>query len=198
MSLLGLVLPLWISGPAKAIGGALRLIPWPVWALVAVLAAVAYYGHVREERGDATGAARQLAADQVTIKALTTRIALMRAANERAAELDAAAHKHQAEKMATAEATLTKERDDAIATGRSLAADLRAGNQRLRLEWQGCRSAGGGGAEAGGSAESEDAAARAREKGAGDLVGDADLADAEIRYYQSLIRSAPRSFLVED
>lgn len=46
-----IALPFAIPGFIKAIGAFLRSIPWPVWGAIALLLAVAWFGHVRYEAG---------------------------------------------------------------------------------------------------------------------------------------------------
>lgn len=69
---------------------------------------------------------------------------------------------------------------DAKAKGNRIAADLRAGNIKLRKQWQGCSTAAKGAADTGGVDEN----ARLREESAGRIIGNAAEADSWITALQ--------------
>ena len=76
---------------------------------------------------------------------------------------------------------------NAEAAAKRTADDLRAGNLRLRKQWEGCKA--GGVPKANGAAGQPDASADDRAEGAGRIVRAADDADAQIRALQDFIRS---------
>lgn len=86
-----------------------------------------------------------------------------------------------------------KEKEDAKRTADAVRTGVLDGSIRLRDEWQdqaGANGEAGGSAvpDAAGGAAQQDDAAELRATGAGALVGIADACDADIRYYQSVIR----------
>lgn len=94
----------------------------------------------------------------------------------------------QAKALADIAAKFNQERDDARKDSEKLLADLRAGNVRLRREWQGCEAGAAGRVPAGaGSGPGAHADAELRREGARDLVGGADECDATIRGLQAVI-----------
>ena len=76
---------------------------------------------------------------------------------------------------------------NAEAAAKRTADDLRAGNLRLRQQWEGCKA--GGVPQANGAAGQPDAAADDRIEGAGNLVRIGAEADAQIKALQQFIRS---------
>lgn len=76
---------------------------------------------------------------------------------------------------------------NAESAAKRTADDLRAGNLRLRQQWEGCKA--GGVHQANGSAGQPDAAADDRAESAGRIVRAAEEADAQIRGLQEFIRS---------
>lgn len=76
---------------------------------------------------------------------------------------------------------------NAESAAKRTADDLRAGNLRLRQQWEGCKA--GGVPQANGAAGQPDAAAEQRIEGASNLVRAASDADAQIRGLQEFIRS---------
>ncbi len=78
--------------------------------------------------------------------------------------------RHQSE-MNKVVAHYAQQRKDDVDAEKRLVADLRAGNQRLRKQWQGCRSAASGVSEVGGSVGGSDGEDRLREASAGRIVG---------------------------
>lgn len=77
-------------------------------------------------------------------------------------------------------------KQDAQATGGAVAADLRAGNLRLRKQWAGCVSAASG---AGTGTGEPDAGADLRAADAGDLVRVAAACDAHVKGLQGVIEA---------
>jgi hypothetical protein len=76
---------------------------------------------------------------------------------------------------------------NAESAAKRTADDLRAGNLRLRQQWEGCKA--GGVPQANGTPGQPDAAADDRAESAGRIVRAADAADAQIRALQEFIRS---------
>lgn len=76
---------------------------------------------------------------------------------------------------------------NAEAAAKRTADDLRAGNLRLRQQWEGCKASGVPQAKR--AAGQPDAAADDREESAGRIVRAADAADAQIKALQDFIRS---------
>ena len=79
-----------------------------------------------------------------------------------------------------------KDKRDAEAAGKRTADELRAGNLRLRAQWQGCEARRM--PTSSGSASEPDAAADDRAESAGRIIGAADAADAQIRALQNFLR----------
>ena len=123
------------------------------------------------------------------------------AANVRAEQVIAEFAKAEADAQARARVTERRyleritdiseqyERDkaDAQAAADRLAADLRAGNVRLRNEWAGCETGRVSGDAT--AARLADEAAQLRAKGASDLVRAAAEADAQVRGLQRVIEA---------
>jgi len=84
---------------------------------------------------------------------------------------------------------------DAEAAAKRTADDLRAGNLRLRQQWEGCKA--GGVPKANGAAGQPDAAADDRAESAGRIVRAADDADAQIMALQDFIRSERQEGIVK-
>lgn len=76
---------------------------------------------------------------------------------------------------------------NAESAAKRTADDLRAGNLRLRQQWEGCKA--GGVPQANGAAGQPDAAAEQRIEGASNLVRIGQEADAQIMGLQEFIRS---------
>lgn len=106
------------------------------------------------------------------------------------AEADArtAEQKHAAD-IAAIDARHQKEMNDAKATADRVAAGLRAGNLRLRAEWSCTPALAAEVSKAAAGAGSADGAAELRAKGAGDLIGNADEADATVRGLQAVLKA---------
>jgi len=104
------------------------------------------------------------------------------------AEQDAKAAEAQAAKRANAiAAQYEQDKLNAESAAKRTADDLRAGNLRLRQQWEGCKA--GGVPQANGAAGQPDAAADDRAESAGRIVRAADDADAQIKALQQFIRS---------
>lgn len=150
---------------------------WLHIAVVAVVSLVAWRGYVavyergaRDERGLWQAKENKALAEAIAERDLARRI-----------ERDLWS--------AVADITAQNEQDkrDAQAAADRLAADLRAGNVKLRNRWQGCQATGRVSGAAASAAES-DAAARDREESAGRAIRAADEADATIRALQKILR----------
>lgn len=158
--------------------GLLRAIPWQVWAGVALAGLFWWHGIIAHAEGyaDAEAEYKDKIAnlERAYAQEAAAAVSKARAAERRhAMELDAISSRLILERAEGYE-----ERDRTIA-------DLRAGNVRLRNEWQGCKrmpatSAGASGA---------DAEAELRARGAADIVRLAREADRWIEACQSVIRS---------
>ena len=105
-------------------------------------------------------------------------------ASERAREQEAASAKAANEIAAQYE----RDKQDAEAAAKRTADDLRAGNLRLRAQWQGCEARRM--PEASGATGEPDGAADDRAESAGRIVRAADEADAQIRALQQFVREA--------
>ena len=108
------------------------------------------------------------------------------------AELQAVSKARDQEREATKRANAIaaqyeQDKLNAEAAAKRTADDLRAGNLRLRQQWEGCKA--GGVPQANGAAGQPDAAADDRAESAGRIVRAADAADAQIRALQDFIRS---------
>jgi uncharacterized protein involved in exopolysaccharide biosynthesis len=93
----------------------------------------------------------------------------------------------QADKLQAIAQQYEQDKTDAQAKADRTIADLRAGTVRLRNEWQGCPARGV--PATAGSTGQPDAGAELRAKGAGDLIGNAAAADAEIRRLQDILKA---------
>lgn len=183
----------WAAALLSSAWKFLRALPWQFWAVLALLVCIGLYGHEQYNAGLAEGNKNRDAVQAVFAGHLK---ADKDAAAKAKADAEADRQKRQAE-AAAAWAVREQENADALAKQYRLVADLRAGAVRLRHEWQGCqvaRNSTDGADQGSGSGDGE---ADLRAKGAGDLVGNGDRADAEITYLQGLIRSAPACFVVE-
>lgn len=175
----GFILPPWISVPLAIAGRILRAIPWQVWLAlgVAVLLLLSHwqYGRQQYAKAEAIGKA-ETAAVQAKFDAY---VKADREAAEAAKKLAREAEAAQREALAAIEAKHQREMDDAKRKADAVAAGLRAGNLRLRKQWQGCSAAGGrdvsgAAADPAGAGETDEL----RATGAGDLVRIGAEADA--------------------
>lgn len=119
-------------------------------------------------------------ASEARAKALSEVIEAERAAAKRA---NAIAAQYEQDKI------------NAEAAAKRTADDLRAGNLRLRQQWEGCKA--GGVPQANRAAGQPDAAADDRAESAGRIVRAADDADAQIRALQDFIRSERQEGIVK-
>lgn len=162
-----------------------KLLPWFLLAAVAANGVSAWYGH---HTGYASGAASV----QVELDKALAKIALDR---ETASEAARAAEKKHAADLAAADATYQENLKHAQDSSTRLVADLRAGNVRLRSQWDACLASAAVPVLAG-SAGREDAGPGLWPAGEGTVLGDitdqihdADDADAWIKYLQSVIKA---------
>lgn len=95
------------------------------------------------------------------------------------------------------QADWNKEQADAIAAKNVLIADLRARVARLQPWWEatGTATCPGGAAAAGPGA---DEAAELRYQGAADLIGNADAADADLRWFQSTLIETRKACAIDE
>jgi hypothetical protein len=105
----------------------------------------------------------------------------------KASESARAQEQAQAVAVANVGEAYEKGKRDAEAAGKRTAADLRAGNLKLRELWQGCEARGVSGAAA--TSGEPDASADDRADSAGRIVRAADEADAQVRALQDFIRA---------
>lgn len=107
-----------------------RKVPLWVWAALAIAGAVMFYGHLRYNAGQASVQGKFDAYKQEVKKAVTKQIAQSAAkeAQDRAVFAQIAAQH-------------IKDIENAKAKADRIAADLRAGNIKLRKHWRGCSTA---------------------------------------------------------
>lgn len=179
------------AGPGTESGGVevnaflLKLLPWYLLATLALCGGVGWYSH---HTGYNSGAA----AVQVKLDKVNAQLAQER---ETASEAARAAEKKHAADLAAADATYQENLKDAKTNSDRLVADLRAGNVRLRGQWDACLASAAVPVLAG-SAGREDASPGLWPAGEGTVLGDitdqihdADEADAWIKYLQSVIKA---------
>lgn len=156
----------------KAAGGLPGAIAWSVAALLALGLGVQTVRLTTEKASRAVYEARVISATA-------------KAAKASAAARDASYVAREAYywKSGEAENAYQAGRDSAIQAQAVLVSDLRSGIVRLRNEWRGCGVREGGPVT--GAAQGPDAEAELRQEGASALIGNADLADNEIQWYQS-------------
>lgn len=166
----------WLIVAAVVVGIATAAAPALVWKLKAwiLLAVVLWWGWTGHAAYDRlvlqTKADAALAAAQV---------ATARAQSSEAARVE---EQTRAQAINSVAKAYERGKRDAQAKGDRVAADLRAGNERLRSMWQGCaaRPAASGVSEAAAVAGEPDAGADLRAASAGRIVGAAASADAWI------------------
>lgn len=156
------------------IWGLIRAVPLKAWAILAALAFVvwlrSHWIGVGEDRV------------QAQFDAYKQRMVALTDASRYLAELSEQKQAFAFARIAEAHA---KELDDAKRKGEQVAADLRAGNLRLRNHWRGCPSVPG----AAGSSKAADGASGLRETGAGNLVRVGATCDARIRALQDALKA---------
>lgn len=146
-------------------------IAFGVLAVALLIAALSFRASGISARADAASARKEASEARAEVKAISAardkEAASAKAANEVAAQYE-------------------KDKRDAEAAGKRTADELRAGNLRLRAQWQGCEARRM--PTSSGSASEPDAAADDRAESAGRIIGAADAADAQIRALQNFLR----------
>ena len=152
--------------------GLLKLVPKQAWLVLAVIAAILFYGHLRYNAGQADGEEKLAAYKQQVQKAVAIRLTqngLKEAEDKRVfAEI---AKKYEQDKL------------DAKAKSDAVIAGLRAGTIKLRKQWRGCSVA----TEAADGSSGVDEDSRLREESAGRIIGNAAEADSWIQRLQEVI-----------
>ena len=149
-----------------------RKVPLWVWAALAIVIGVWCYGNNRYNDGQASVQGEFDAYKKVVQEAVQRQ----RASNLAKEAADRAAFKQIAEQHA-------KDIKDAKAKADRIAADLRAGNIKLRKQWRGCAAP-----QATTNPEGTDEDSRLREESAGRIIGNATEADSWIRALQDVVR----------
>ena len=155
-----------------ALWGLLKLIPKQVWLVLAVIAAILFYGHLRYNAGQASVQGKFDAYKTEIQKAVAIRLAENAAKEAEDRKVFAEIAKQHVEDIENAR--LKAER---------VAADLRAGNIKLRNHWRSCTAA-----QAAANPEGTDEDPRLREESAGRIIGNAAEADSWIRALQDVVR----------
>lgn len=150
----------------------LRGLPWQAWALVALLAAGWYYGHLRYNAGQA-----DVQGDFDAYKAQVI------AATEKSRQKAAQAESAQRDAFANIDTQYAKDKTDAIAKKDAVIAGLRAGTIRLRNEWA-CPTRLPDATSATGE---PDGSAELRNASAGRIIGAGADADAQVRGLQAAL-----------
>ena len=165
----------------------LRTSAWRIAAAVFGVLAVAlliggliFRASAIDANARADAASRRAEASEAELKAVSKARDQEREAAKRA---NAIAAKYEQDKI------------DAEAAAKRTADDLRAGNLRLRQQWEGCKA--GGVPQVNRAAGQPDAAADDRAESAGRIVRAADDADAQIRALQDFIRSERQEGIVK-
>lgn len=148
-----------------------RKVPLWVWAALAIVIGVWCYGNNRYNDGQASVQGEFDAYKKVVQEAVQRQ----RASNLAKEAADRAAFQQIAERHA-------KEIEDAKAKADRIAADLRAGNIKLRKRWSGCPAP-----QAAANPEGTDEDSRLREESAGRIIGNAAEADSWIRALQDVV-----------
>lgn len=163
-----MILPPWVSIPLAF----LKRVPRQVWIGLAIVAAIWFYGHLRYNAGQASVQGKFDAYKQEVKKAVTKQIAqnAEKEAQDRAVFAQIAAQH-------------IEDIENAKAKADRIAADLRAGNIKLRNHWRSCPAP-----QAAASPQGIDESARLREESAGRIIGNAAEADIWIRALQDVIR----------
>ena len=156
------------AGAKKAVS----LVPREVWYVLAVVAAIWFYGHLRYNAGQADTQAK-FDEYKTEIKAAITKRLAQNAQKE-------AQDRKVFDEIAKQYAQDIK---DAKAKSDRIAADLRAGNIKLRKHWRGCAAP-----QAADGSSGVDEEAELRVQGAAEDVRDGAWADAWIEGLQEVIR----------
>ena len=153
--------------------GLLKIVPKQAWLVLAVIAAILFYGHLRYNAGEAKAKAELVAYKAAVQKAVAIRLTqnkLKEAEDKRVfAEI---AKKYEQDKL------------DAQAKSDAVIAGLRAGTIKLRKQWQGCSVP----TKAADGSSGVDEDSRLREESAGRIIGNAAEADSWILRLQEVIR----------
>ena len=163
--------PVWAF--LKPVWAFLKAIPWQVWAVAAIVAAVWWYGGSRYQAGvdDATTEMKRI----------------YDKASEKARQDARKAEARHAEQVQQITDTLINERIKGYEKRDRLIADLNAGTVRLRKHWQGCPAAGV--SETGAGSGSADAEAQLRAADAAEIIRLGREADEWITACQAVIAS---------
>ena len=149
-----------------------RKVPSWVWLALAIAGAVMFYGHLRYNAGQAS----------VQGKFDAYKVEIQKAVAVRLAE-NAAKEAEDRKVFQEIAAQHIKDIENAKAKADRIAADLRAGNIKLRNHWRGCAAP-----QAASNPEGADEDSRLREESAGRIIGNAAEADSWIRALQDVIR----------
>jgi hypothetical protein len=158
-----------------------------VYGLGATLAVALIWGGVQTVR--LAGAERDAAKYEAALDKVARDAALARAEFEAGARLTERMHQSD---MAALEKSYDERLNEAEREGALVAADLRAGNLRLRQHWQGCAATSAVSAAAG-AIGGYDEAAGLREAGSGDLVRVAAECEAQVIGLQDTVRANVRA-----
>lgn len=151
-----------------------------VLAVALLICGLIFRASATDANARADAASRRAEASEAELKAVSKARDQEREAARRA---NAIAAKYEQDKI------------NAEADAKRIVADLRAGNLRLRQQWEGCKA--GGVSATAGSPGQPDAAADDRAESAGRIVRAADDADAQIRALQDFIRSERQEGIVK-
>lgn len=146
-------------------------VPKQLWLVLAVIAAILFYGHLRYNAGQASVQGKFDAYKSEVKKAVTKQIAQ-----------NAAKEAQDRAVFAQIAAQHIKDIENAKAKADRIAADLRAGNIKLRKQWRGCAAP-----QAAANPEGTDEDSRLREESAGRIIGNAAQADSWIRALQDVV-----------
>ena len=150
----------------------IKLVPRQVWLVLAVIAAILFYGHLRYNAGQASVQGKFDAYKTEVQKAVAIRLAENAAKEAEDRKVFQEIAKQHAEDVKNAKAKADR-----------IAADLRAGNIKLRKQWRGCAAP-----QAAANPEGTDEDSRLREESAGRIIGNAAEADSWIRALQDVVR----------
>ena len=157
-----------------------RKVPSWVWLALAIAGSVWFYGHLRYNAGEASQKA-ETAKVQAKFDAYKTEVQKAVAIRLTQNKIKEAEDRQVFAQIAE---QYKKDIADAKAEGNRIAADLRAGNIKLRKQWQGCSVP----AKAADGSSGADEEARLREESAGRIIGNAAEADSWIRALQDTVR----------
>lgn len=116
------VLPPWVTAPAKVVKAVIKAVPWQVWLVLALIAAVWWHGTAMEQRGyDRANGEWQARFDLANAKA------------DREAREAERAHTEEIDRIAV---NLIEERNRGFQERDKIIADLRAGTVRMRSRFK--------------------------------------------------------------